>query len=111
MSTWLTLVMILVDCYKPALYYKTYSQHRFFNVGSIIMYKFNTKLFFICVSLLFSNMVLADDGICTQGNCTNGQGTMTWPDGAKYVGKFKNGKYNGQGLRTWLDGEKYMGKI
>ena len=27
----------------------------------------------------------------------NGLGVMTYPDGHKYVGEWKNGKYNGQG--------------
>ena len=47
---------------------------------------------------------------CVQGNCANGQGTFTWPDGQKYVGQFKNGKWNGQGTLTWLSGQKYVGQ-
>ena len=27
----------------------------------------------------------------------DGQGTFTYPNGEKYVGAWKNGKYNGQG--------------
>jgi len=40
----------------------------------------------------------------------NGQGTLTLPDGGKYVGDFKDGKANGQGTNTWLNGEKYVGE-
>ena len=34
------------------------------------------------------------------------RGTVTWPDGEKYVGEFKDGKENGQGTYTWPDGDK-----
>ncbi len=41
----------------------------------------------------------------------NGQGTLTFPEGTKYVGEFKDGKYHGQGTITYEDGEKYEGKF
>jgi hypothetical protein len=44
------------------------------------------------------------NGACIEGNCINGQGTMTWLDGKKYVGEFKDGKYNGQGTLRYPDG-------
>ena len=31
------------------------------------------------------------DGECIEGDCENGKGTKTFPDGTKYVGEFKNG--------------------
>ena len=34
---------------------------------------------------------------CIEGDCTNGQGTMTTDDGTKYVGEWKDGKMHGQG--------------
>jgi len=34
---------------------------------------------------------------CIKGNCVNGQGTLTSPDGFKYVGEWKYGKPHGQG--------------
>ncbi|MDB4109328.1 hypothetical protein N9558_02835, partial [Porticoccaceae bacterium] len=40
----------------------------------------------------------------------HGQGTFTWPDGKKYVGLYKAGKYDGQGTFTWPDGKKYVGQ-
>ena len=40
----------------------------------------------------------------------NGLGVMTYPDGHKYVGEWKNGKYNGQGTSTYPDGGKYVGR-
>jgi hypothetical protein len=35
---------------------------------------------------------------------------MTWPDGATYVGEFKNGKRNGHGTMTLRDGRKRSGE-
>ena len=37
-------------------------------------------------------------------------GTYTWPDGRKYVGAFKVGKFHGQGTYTWPSGQKYVGE-
>ena len=37
-----------------------------------------------------------------------GQGTRTFPDGNKYVGEFKDGEYNGQGTWTLNNGDKYV---
>ena len=38
---------------------------------------------------------------CIEGDCYNGQGTETFPNGYKYVGEFKNGKRHGQGTYSW----------
>ena len=40
----------------------------------------------------------------------NAQGTYTWPDGKKFVGEYKDGKRNGQGTFTWPDGDKFVGE-
>ena len=39
-----------------------------------------------------------------------GQGTYTFPDGAKYVGQYKNNKREGQGTATFPDGKKLIGE-
>ncbi|MDG2266285.1 MAG: peptidase C14, partial [Candidatus Marinimicrobia bacterium] len=39
-------------------------------------------------------------GQCISGDCENGQGTMTYSDGSKYVGEFKDSKRHGQGTYT-----------
>ena len=41
----------------------------------------------------------------------DGRGTYTKPDGAKYVGEFKKGKYHGQGTFSRPDGLKYVGEF
>ena len=40
----------------------------------------------------------------------DGQGTYIYPNGEKYVGDWKNGKYHGHGTYTWSDGRKYFGE-
>jgi len=40
----------------------------------------------------------------------NGQGTFTSPNGMKYIGEFKDGESNGQGTFTYPDGQKYVGR-
>jgi len=40
----------------------------------------------------------------------NGQGTITYPNGRKYVGEYKDGERNGQGTLTWSNGKKYVGE-
>ena len=62
-------------------------------------------LFFI---LILTANVLAN---CINGDCEDGQGTLTFPDGKKYVGEFKDGKRNGQGTFTWPSGTKYVGEF
>ena len=39
----------------------------------------------------------------------NGRGTYTYSDGDKYVGEFKRGYRHGQGTFTWHNGDKYVG--
>jgi hypothetical protein len=41
----------------------------------------------------------------------NCYGTLTYANGAKYVGEFKDGKLNGQGAFTFANGYKYVGEF
>ena len=66
------------------------------------------KYLILLISLcLFSSASLS---ACIQGNCVNGYGTYTWPDGRKYVGQYKDGKRHGQGTQTRPDGRIYVGQ-
>lgn len=42
---------------------------------------------------------------------TNCEGSRTFSDGSKYVGKFRDNKWNGQGTLTLPDGTKYVGEF
>jgi hypothetical protein len=46
-----------------------------------------------------------------EGRQKNGQGTLTWPSGQKYVGEFKDDIQNGQGAYSFPSGAKYVGEI
>jgi hypothetical protein len=50
------------------------------------------------LSLFVAGYVYAD---CISGNCYNGQGTFTYANGNKYVGRFKDGRPDGQGTMTY----------
>ena len=52
-----------------------------------------------------------DNSGCVSGDCKNGQGTFTFPDGRKYIGEFKDGRSNGQGTSTFPNGSKYVGEF
>ena len=39
----------------------------------------------------------------------HGAGTTTWANGEKYVGSYENGDANGTGTYTWPNGRKYVG--
>jgi hypothetical protein len=41
----------------------------------------------------------------------HGQGAHTWPNGAKYVGGWKDGKEHGQGAYIYANGDKYVGEF
>ena len=64
---------------------------------------------FIC--LYVTAFVYGDTGTCIKGNCANGRGTMTSPDGENYVGEWKDGKFNGQGNYTYPSGKNYLGEF
>ena len=43
-------------------------------------------------------------------NHQHGQGIMTYANGAKYEGEWKNGEKNGKGVMTYANGDKYEGE-
>ncbi len=74
----------------------------------------NRKVFLVLLAALFLNICFTTstfgDEKCVEGDCENGKGTMTWTDGAKYVGEFKNNMKHGQGTLTNAKGDKYVGE-
>ena len=56
------------------------------------------------VLLLISTQSWGQETGCTSGNCVNGQGTLTYPDGTKYVGEWRDHKWHGQGTLTYANG-------
>ena len=49
-------------------------------------------------------------GSYNQDSWTNCHGTLTYFDGDKYVGEWRNGKWHGQGTYTYANGAKYVGQ-
>lgn len=65
---------------------------------------------FICTLLFFTlSFSFLTAQKCIKGDCYNGEGTMQYESGAKYVGEFKNGKIQGQGILYFSNGNKYIG--
>ena len=75
----------------------------------------NRKVFLVLLAALLLNICFTTstfgNGKCVEGDCENGKGTMTWTDGDKYVGEYKDGKTHGQGTYTWANGNKYVGEF
>ena len=67
-----------------------------------------TAILILISTLCFSLTSHANDGTC-KGDCLNGHGTYTWPDGQKYVGNWKEGNPHGYGVFTYKDGKTYSG--
>ena len=55
-------------------------------------------------------LFLTYDGALKDGKI-NGKGTLTWPDGTKYVGELKDGAPDGEGAFTFFGGTKYVGEF
>ncbi|MBP8626905.1 MAG: hypothetical protein KBE27_05910 [Syntrophorhabdaceae bacterium] len=47
---------------------------------------------------------------CIKGNCQNGKGTFVISPKSIYSGDFKEGKYHGRGTCTFPNGAKYVGQ-
>ncbi len=63
-----------------------------------------------CLISLAASEIIAQNGKCIKGDCTNGSGTYMWPSGDQYTGTFKNSKINGVGTYLWKNGTKYEGE-
>ena len=71
------------------------------------------KLLFIILILFTGNATASSLPNCPSDlyvrwhNCF---GTMTFSNGDKYVGEFKDDEYHGQGTYTYAKGDKYVGE-
>ena len=67
----------------------------------------------LSIGLLLGDHAYAQSNLppCKESYFTACFGTYTLPNGGKYVGEFRAGKYNGQGTFTFPDGEKYVGEF
>ena len=68
---------------------------------------------FVMVSLAAVVFICPLDsfGGCLKGDCVNGQGTMSFVHGGKYIGQFKDGKLHGHGALVTSDGTRYIGSF
>ena len=64
------------------------------------------QLFLILAAILTSLNVHAG---CIEGDCVNGKGKYTWPDGNVYEGDWRDDKRTGKGKYTWPNGNVYEG--
>jgi hypothetical protein len=49
-------------------------------------------------------------GKCVKGDCENGFGYYSWPDGTRYKGNFQKGRQHGHGAIVLPSGAKYVGQ-
>ncbi|MCP4628581.1 MAG: hypothetical protein GY850_34490 [bacterium] len=61
----------------------------------------------LLVGLLLPLTAVADE--CTDGDCINGKGSMTFATGHKYTGEFKDGARHGAGVLHLPGGRKIVG--
>ena len=62
----------------------------------------------VMVMLAVGALCTAANGVggnCIKGDCQHGFGIMVWPDGTRYEGQWKGGRFHGQGMAWRLDGE------
>ena len=66
----------------------------------------------VIVCLVPLTVSAGQDGVCIEGDCINGIGTLEWSDNdGTYVGEFKNGKEHGHGTYTMPNGYRFEGEF
>jgi hypothetical protein len=79
------------------------------NIGIIKGGKIMQKVFIVTLifGLLLPLTAAADE--CTEGDCSNGRGTLVFDTGHKYTGGFKDGLRHGAGVLLMPGGRKIVG--
>ncbi|NRA49070.1 MAG: caspase family protein, partial [Phaeodactylibacter sp.] len=62
----------------------------------------------VLLHIVFMGSLLAQID-CQKGNCINGEGVCIYPSGARYEGRFRDGKPQGKGTLFFSDGREYAG--
>lgn len=62
------------------------------------------------LTILFSLCGTNAHADCVSGDCNNGYGKFTYPDGGTYEGQFKNTYRHGEGTYIWSGKDKFIGK-
>ena len=67
-------------------------------------------LLLIQAILLTPDLRAAPETGCIQGDCQNGAGIITFQNGSRYEGEFKDGQYSGRGIFYFANGSVYAGE-
>lgn len=67
------------------------------------------KQFLLILSLILPSLCRLEAQKCLRGNCTQGFGTMTFPNNSRYTGEFTAGLMSGRGIFYYANGNKYIG--
>jgi hypothetical protein len=79
-------------------------------------YNFAIRIFCMLILFLLTGISFGQINLpACQGNndfkWNNCLGNEIEPNGDKYLGEYKDGKYNGQETYLWANGDKYVGKF
>ncbi len=72
---------------------------------------FKGKIFAVLLALLFFSNIGCRNIHCVKGNCKEGYGIYSLPDGLRYEGEWKDKMYHGQGTIINPDGTRYEGQF
>lgn len=67
--------------------------------------------FFLTAVICISSLCVFLSGCGAQNDQGTKTQTVTYADGSKYVGGFKEGLFDGQGTMTYPDGRLYIGQF
>jgi len=72
---------------------------------------FQKRIFYAFLILFFLEGCIMSPPISPTTYPKEGKRAVTYTDGSKYVGEFKDNKRTGQATFTWPDGKKYVGEF